>query len=102
MIDVKIGDEGLEQIELAGTPTDFAGELSFLTCFIYGQLYSENPEGAELFRRAFLGVVEEPIAWRQLIPDAIDAQGEDTESSEENKEPTMIDFAAELAKRKHK
>ena len=92
-----MSEGGIHNLSFSGTPSEMSGELAFSVCFVYGQLFSQDKEAAEEFREAFMAVVTQPFAWRQLIPDSLEE-----DESEEREEPVIIDFVAELEKRKKK
>ena len=97
MINIHLSEGGIHNLSFSGTPSEMSGELAFSVCFVYGQLFSQDKEAAEEFRKAFMAVVTQPFAWRQLIPDSLEE-----DESEEREEPVIIDFVAELEKRKKK
>lgn len=98
MIDVTLIDEEIHKLILAGSPGELAAELMFTVCFTYGQLYSQDKEAAEGFRRAVIDTLNDPIAWRQLLPKST-KEGDGEEKDDASK---VIDFVSELEKRKHK
>lgn len=94
MIDVTLMDGQIENMKFAGTPSMLAGEISFTACFVYGQLYVQDKEAAEKFRRAFMEIVQQPFSWRHMIPDI-----EESDDEKEQAEPIVIDFQEALKKK---